>query len=144
MKKTIFRVYFVIAGLLLFAIGTAILFAPTAFHAANGVALGSSNPNLLSEIRAPGALLAGSGILVLMGAFRQARRSQAAQLSLLVFGTFGVARLVSIVLDGIPSASLLGATVLELSMASVGLLILLQRRSQVSRPMRVSGRGVIV
>ncbi|MCR9183998.1 MAG: DUF4345 domain-containing protein [Halieaceae bacterium] len=143
MKKTIFRVYFVIAGLLLFAIGTAILFAPTAFHAANGVALGS-HPNLLSEIRAPGALLAGSGILVLMGAFRQARRAQAAQLSLLVFGTFGVARLVSIVLDGIPSASLLGATVLELSMASVGLLILLQRRSQVSRPMRVSGRGVIV
>ena len=129
MKNPMTVTYLVIAGLLLLAIGSAILLAPHAFHGSNGIILGD-NPNLLSEIRAPGGLLAGSGIIVLMGAFRTRLRTPAVQLATLVYGSFGAARLVSVVFDGVPSSSIVGATVLELVVAVVGLAMLLQSRAR--------------
>ena len=128
MKNTTTVIYLVIAGLLLLAIGGAILLAPDAFHGSNGITLGG-NPNLLSEIRAPGGFLASSGIVILIGAFRSQRRSRAVQLSVLVYGSFGVARLVSMALDGMPSPSIVGATVLEWIVAIIGLVILWRWRA---------------
>jgi hypothetical protein len=122
MKTRVTVIYLVVAGLLLLTIGTAILFAPHAFHGSNGVALGG-NPNLLSEIRAPGGLLFCSGFLILLGAFRQRIRIRAAQLTVLVYGSFGMARLVGVALDGMPSSSIVGAMLLELIVALVGLVI---------------------
>ena len=65
MKNSITTVYLAMAGLLLLGIGSSLLFTPHAFHGSNGIFLGS-NPNLLSEIRAPGGLLAANGILALI------------------------------------------------------------------------------
>ena len=127
MKNTTTVIYLVISGLLLLVIGAAILLAPHAFHSSNGIALGD-NPNLLSEIRAPGGLLAASGIIILIGGFRPPLRSQALQLTTLVYGSFGVARLISMAMDGMPSNSIVGATVLEFVVASIGLALLLQTR----------------
>ena len=127
MKNTMTAIYLVIAGFLLLVIGGAILLAPHAFHGGNGVALGD-NPNLLSEIRAPGGLLASSGIVILIGAFRTQWRLRSVQLTTLIYGSFGVARLVSMALDGVPSASIVGATLLELIVALVGLVMLWQWR----------------
>jgi len=132
-KNLAIVIYLFAAGSLLLVIGTAILFAPNAFHGNNGIALGS-NPNLLSEIRAPGALLAASGILILMGAFRNDMRSRAAQISVLVYGSFGIARVVSIALDGMPSSSLIGAMVLEFTVAILGLAVLSGGRASALRP----------
>ncbi len=129
MKATTTVIYLVISGLLLLVIGAAILLAPHAFHGSNGIALGD-NPNLLSEIRAPGGLLAASGIIILVGGFRPLLRSQAVQLTTLVYGSFGVARLMSIAMDGMPSDSIVGATVLEFVVASIGLALLLQSRAR--------------
>ena len=129
MKNTTTVIYLVISGLLLLVIGAAILLAPHAFHGSNGIALGD-NPNLLSEIRAPGGLLAASGIIILIGGFRPLLRSQAVRLTTLVYGSFGVARLISMALDGMPSNSIVGATVLELIVASIGLALLLQTRAR--------------
>ena len=129
MKNTMTVIYLVIAGLLLLAIGGAILLAPHAFHGSNGIILGD-NPNLLSEIRAPGGLLAVSGIVILLGTLRLRLRASAVQLTTLVYGSFGLARLVSMVLDGMPSSSIVGATSLELIVAFVGLVILRRARVQ--------------
>lgn len=129
MKTTMTVIYLVISGLLLLVIGAAILLAPHAFHGSNGIALGD-NPNLLSEIRAPGGLLAASGIIILIGGIRPLLRSQALQLTTLVYGSFGVARLMSIAMDGMPSDSIVGATVLEFVVASIGLALLLQTRAR--------------
>ena len=41
-----------------------------------------------------------------------------------VYGSFGLARLLSLVLDGTPSSGLLGAAAIELIVASIGLVIL--------------------
>lgn len=129
MKNTMTVIYLVIAGLLLVAIGGAILLAPHAFHGGNGIILGD-NPNLLSEIRAPGGLLAVSGIVILLGALRLRLRASAVQFATLVYGSFGLARLVSMALDGMPSSSIVGATSLELIVAFVGLVILRRARVQ--------------
>ena len=127
MKNTMTVIYLVIAGLLLLAIGSAILLAPHAFHGSNGIALGK-NPDLLSEIRAPGGLLASSGIVILIGAIRRQLRSRSVQLTTLVYGSYGVARLPSMALDGMPSSLIVGVTALELIVALVGLAILWKRR----------------
>ncbi|MDJ0712386.1 MAG: DUF4345 domain-containing protein [Woeseiaceae bacterium] len=129
MKNTMTVIYLVIAGLLLLTIGSAILLVPHAFHGSNGIVLGD-NPNLLSEIRAPGGLLAASGAMILVGAFRVRLRASAVQLTTLVYGSFGLARLVSMALDGMPSNSIVGATVLEFVVASIGLVLLLQTRAR--------------
>ena len=128
MKNPMTVTYLVIAGLLLLAIGGSILIAPHAFHGSNGITLGD-NPNLLSEIRAPGGLLAGSGIVILTGAFRRQLRSWAVELTALVYGSFGVARLISMALDGVPSSLMMGATLLELIVAFLGFVILWRSRA---------------
>jgi hypothetical protein len=126
MKSWLTLTFLCISGLLLLGIGGAILWVPQTFHAANGIHLGD-DPNLLSEIRAPGGLLTGAAILILLGTFRPGMRSLAVLLTTLTYGTFGLARLLGLVLDGMPSSGLMGATVLELIVAAIGLTILWSR-----------------
>ncbi|MEM9089035.1 MAG: DUF4345 domain-containing protein [Cyanobacteria bacterium P01_F01_bin.53] len=114
-----------ISGLLLLAIGGTILLVPHAFYASDGIML-SSNPSLLSEIRAPGGLLATSALLILTSTFRENLRSLAMTLTVLVYGSFGLSRLVGLCLDGMPSNNLVMATVVELTVAAIGLLILVR------------------
>ena len=111
------------AALLLLAIGGTILLIPHTFYANDGITLGN-NPSLLSEIRAPGGLLASSGLLILLGAFRSHLRSLSITLTALVYGAFGLSRLIGFALDGMPSSSLVIATGVELTMAVIGLVLL--------------------
>ncbi len=123
MKNTITTIYLIASGALLVAIGGTLLLTPHAFHGGNGIALGD-NPNLLSELRAPGGLLLSCGVFILLGAARHSLRTMAVQMSVLVYSSFGVARVVSAVLDGIPSAGIVGAALIELTVALVGLVVL--------------------
>ena len=112
-----------LSGLLLLAIGSAILLAPHAFHGSNGIVLGD-DPSLLSEVRAPGGLLAASAALILLGTIRRSLRSLAMILTVLVYGSFGLARLLGLALDGMPSSGLVASTAIELIVAAIGLVIL--------------------
>ena len=116
-------IFLFLSGLLLLGIGSTILLAPQAFHASNGIVLGD-DPSLLSEVRAPGGLLTASSVLILLGTFRRSLRSLAMVLTVLVYGSFGLARLLGLALDGIPSIGLVGSTAIELIVAAIGLLIL--------------------
>ena len=116
-------IFLFLSGLLLLAIGSAILLAPHAFHASNGIVLGD-DPSLLSEVRAPGGLLAASAVLILLGTFRRSSRSLAMILTVLVYGSFGLGRLLGLALDGIPSSGLVASTAIELIVAAIGLVIL--------------------
>ena len=121
--KPVTSIFLTVSGLLLLAIGGTILFVPHAFYASDGIVLGQ-DPSLLSEIRAPGGLLATSGLLILIGIFRPALRSLALMLTVLVYGSFGLSRLLSLYLDGMPSNSLMIAMVVELVVAGIGLVML--------------------
>ena len=127
MRQTIQTAYLTLTGLLLLAIGGAILIAPRAFYASNDIALGH-DPTLLSEIRAPGGLLWATAILALISVARQHMRSFTTPLLVLVYGSFGLARLVSITQDGIPAQPIISAMILELSVAVIGVAILRQQQ----------------
>ena len=124
--KPLTIVFLSVSGLLLLAIGGAILLVPHVFYASDGIVLGS-DPSLLSEIRAPGGLLATSALLILAGTFRPNMRSLSVTLTVLIYGSFGLSRLVSLTLDGRPSDSLAIATVVELVVSAMGLIILFRQ-----------------
>lgn len=107
-----------LAGILVALIGTAILFAPGPFFAANGIAL-AADAALLSEIRAPGALLAVSGGVLVYLALWDLFLDLAALGACALFGAYGAGRLISFVADGSPGAGLLAATAIELAIALV-------------------------
>ncbi len=109
-----------ISGVTALAIGTLITLTPHAFYASYGIALGQ-DPNLLNELRAPGAGLAVFGALMLAGVFRSTMAPIAFAVALTVFLAFPLGRIVGIVVDGIPSGSVIGALVFEVVIA--GLLI---------------------
>ncbi|GAB5430887.1 DUF4345 domain-containing protein [Rhodobacteraceae bacterium R_SAG7] len=116
-----------ISGVTACAIGTLIALAPHAFYASYGITLGQ-DPNLLNELRAPGAGLAVFGALMLAGMFRAAMVPIALGVALTVYLAFPAGRIVGIVLDGMPAGSVIGALGFEILIA--GLLLV------AFRPMR--------
>ncbi|MBE9031034.1 DUF4345 domain-containing protein [filamentous cyanobacterium LEGE 11480] len=133
MKSSLTPIFLFLSGLMLLTVGGASLFVPHLFYAHDGILLGH-DPSLLSEIRASGGLLTGSSMVLLMGAVRPVLRSLAVTLSVLVYGSFGLARLLGLAIDGMPSDSLLMAMIVELVVAAIGLVIL-GRKSEAASTM---------
>ena len=109
MLKTIL----IISGLIASGVGAAILFSPVAFYASYGIEPGG-NINLLNEIRAPGGALLASGILITSGAFVDKLAFTAVVISTLLYLSYGLSRVMSIVIDGMPAEGLVQAAVLEI------------------------------
>ena len=130
MKSSLTPIFLFLSGLMLLTVGSGSLVAPHFFYAYDGILLGH-DPSLLSEIRASGGLLTASGFVLLMGTVRSSLRSLAIALSILVYGSFGLSRLLGLTMDGMPSNSLLMAMMIELAVASIGLAIL-YRQSKVA------------
>jgi len=107
-----------IGGITALAIGTFIALAPHAFYASYGIML-RQDPNLLNELRAPGAGLAVFGALMLAGIVRAAMARTAIAVALTVFLAFPVGRIVGIVMDGMPSGSVIGALAFEIIIAAL-------------------------
>lgn len=120
-----------ITGLAALGIGLVIVTAPASFYATYGIILGS-DPNLLSELRAPGANLAALGLIILAGAFRQGMHHLAAFLGATVFLAYAFGRIVSMALDGIPSSGLVQATLIELVIGGLCAALLWRGRSRIS------------
>lgn len=110
------RIALAVSGITALAIGSVILFAPHAFYASYGIALGQ-DPNLLSELRAPGAGLAALGAIMLAGLARAAIAPASLVAALAVYLAFPLGRIVSIAVDGLPSGSVLGALAIEIVIA---------------------------
>ena len=120
-----------IAGLAALGIGLAITAAPASFYATYGIALGS-DPNLLSELRAPGANLAALGTLIMAGTVRQDMQRLATFLGATVFLAYAFGRIVSMVLDGMPSSGLVQAALIELVIGGLCVALLWRGRSRSS------------
>ena len=107
------------AGIIALGIGLAILSDPSGFYAGYGVDIGA-DPNLRSELRAPGANLAVLGAIILAGAVWSVWARISAILGAAVFLAYGVGRVVSMALDGYPGQGLVEAAVIEFV---IGLLV---------------------
>lgn len=124
MRQFLFKGLAAVSGLILIGIGAALLFAPHSFAASNGIVL-DGGPNQLSEVRAPGGLLLVGGVIVLAGGFRQHLLKISLGVASLIYGSYGLSRLWSMVSDGLPSATLTQAAVLELILGAFSLAALL-------------------
>jgi uncharacterized protein DUF4345 len=130
MKSTSFeKIALGLAGLTAFTIGAFILFMPHAIYSSYGITLGQ-NASLLSELRAPGAGLAGFGLLMLLGIWRNAVLPLAMAAALTVFIAFPAGRLVGLAVDGMPSGNVVGALVVELIIAALCLAAFRRRLRQ--------------
>lgn len=126
MKRFVTPALLLVAGALLVVIGGFLLVDPHEFFGQNGVVLGD-DPNLMSEIRAPAGLLIASGLLIAWSARIERLGLVGLALTALVYGSYGVSRLVSIGLDGLPSEGIVAATLVELVVGGFAMVSLVIR-----------------
>ncbi len=126
-NSRVLKAILLISGLIAAGFGGVILLMPVAFYAENGVGLGG-NVSLLNEIRAPGGAMLASGILVMSGAFVARLAFTATVMSAVLYLAYGLSRVLSILVDGVPIDGLVQATVLELVVGLVCLFALARYR----------------
>jgi len=112
----------VISALVALGVGGAILAVPDAFFGSNGITLGP-NVNLRNEIRAPGGALVGTGLMMLIGALFARMANTGLLIAATIFLGYGTARLLSMVVDGLPESGLVAATGLELAIGLLNLAV---------------------
>ncbi|MGC3940317.1 DUF4345 domain-containing protein [Roseobacter sp. EG26] len=122
MLNIVNRLALVLSGLILVGAGGTMLLAPEVLHAKNGVTLGN-DPNLLSEIRAPGGFLFLAGLTIAASAAQDRFVCLGLGLAALVYSSFGVARVYSIFVDGFPVQSLVLVTGLELGVGTLAAIL---------------------
>ncbi len=69
---------------------------------------------MLNEIRASGGALLASGILIMSGAFVEKLAFTAVVVSTLLYLSYGLSRVMSMVIDGMPVESLVQAAAIEI------------------------------
>ena len=130
MKKNRFvKILLIVSGIIGIGIGFALLFFPVAFEASAGIHLGE-DVNLLSETRSPGGVLLVGGVIILLGAFISKLTYTSIQLSSLIYLSYGLSRIVSIIFDGIPNESLIIALAIELLVGLISLFVLIRFNSK--------------
>lgn len=102
-----------VAGSLAALMGGAIVIDPAAFHAVGGVRIGE-DAGVSNEMRAAGGGILMVGLLALAGAFRTAIRDIALTANAAVYSGYGLARIYSFLVDGIPGSTLVWIAALEL------------------------------
>lgn len=85
---------------------------------------------LLSELRAPGGLLFACGLLIVRSALNSDYYERGLQTSVLVYGSYGVVRLLAFALDGQPPMEILAATGIELVLCGLSLLAMYKLRGK--------------
>ncbi|MHA7901574.1 MAG: DUF4345 domain-containing protein [Henriciella sp.] len=118
MSRILTRGVLTVSGAILGLIGGALMFAPKAFLETSHVFI-DRDPGLMSELTAPSGILIITGALMMLGAFKLRFSNLALLIGAIVYGSYGLGRLVSMVLHGLPSESLITATVIEFAVAAV-------------------------
>jgi hypothetical protein len=108
-----------LSGFIGVVVGAAILFYPVPFYATSRIELGG-NISLLNEIRASGGSLLATGILVMLGVFVEKLTYTALVVSTLTYLSYGLSRLLSMTVDGLPTKDLIVVAGLEIVIGLIG------------------------
>ena len=94
----------------LVAVGIAgtILFAPEVFYAGYGIEIGG-DATLVNELKAPAGALLVAGLLMFAGVFRTELVKVSLTTASVVYLSYGLSRLLSMALDGLPNSGLVSA-----------------------------------
>lgn len=112
-------------GAIAIGIGFALLFFPIAFETSAGIFL-DKNISLLSEIKAYGGIILSSGVIILLGAFINRLLPLSIGLSSLLYLSIGISRILSMFIDGIPTQTLVLATIAEITIGLISLFVFLK------------------
>jgi len=111
-NSKVLKAILVVAGLVASVIGSLIVTMPETFYATNGIEL-AGNVSLLNEIRAAGAALLATGLLIIAGALVSSLTFTSTLVAALLYLSYGLSRILSMAIDGLPAEGLLQAAVLE-------------------------------
>ena len=120
------------AGLLATGIAATILAAPDPFYAGYGIDI-SSNVSLANELKAPAGALFAAGLLMLVGVVKLEYAVTSLAVASVIYLSYGLSRLLSITVDGIPHSALVSAAMLELALGAVCLLGFVRLRMNARR-----------
>ena len=121
------RLVLLISGLVAVAIATAILFAPGAFYTGYGIEI-AGNPTLANELKAPMGVLLIAGLLMLGGVVRRELATTSLSVAAVIYLSYGLSRLSSMIMDGAPHSGMVSATGVELIIGAICLLTLFRVR----------------
>lgn len=128
MRRATFTGILGVLALTLVVFGGWRLVDPVGFYTFSGLDLPDA-PGLLSEVRAAGAVMAVSGLVVGLGALRPAWSHTAVVLAAVVFLALGLGRLLGIAVDGSPGAGVVQGMVIELVLGVLALGAFIRHRS---------------
>jgi len=131
-NSNVVKTVLILSGLIASGIGGAIVFDPVIFYATYGIELAGNN-SLFNEIRAPGGALLASGILIMLGAFVDKLTFTSVVVSTLIYLSYGLSRILSIAIDGMPAEGLVQAAVLEIVIGLVCVFVLVKYRENLKR-----------
>jgi len=126
-NSKLLKLVLLVSGLIAIGIGAVILFMPATFYATYGIELGS-DASLVNEIKAPGGGLLAMGLLMLAGVFIGDFAFASTVIASAVYSSYGLSRLLSMAIDGMPDGGLVAAAAFELAIGAVSLLALLRYR----------------
>ncbi len=132
-KSKLVKSLLVISGIIGIIIGGSLLFIPVSFQATAGIDL-RGNVSLLSEMRASGGAILVVSVLVMLGVFIAKLTFASVVLTCLFYLSYGVSRIFSIIIDGMPSESLIIATIVEMVIGLLSLLVLVSFREKQNKP----------
>ncbi|MDJ0941617.1 MAG: DUF4345 domain-containing protein [Woeseiaceae bacterium] len=115
------------SALIAIAIALTILFAPDVFYSGYGIEV-VGNATLANELKAPAGTLLIAGLLMFAGVFRRDLAVFSLATATVVYLSYGLSRVISIVLDGVPHSGMISAAGIELLVGAICLATLLQTR----------------
>lgn len=118
MRRIGTRILLVGSGAMLSLIGGALMLNPKLFLTMNE-AIVEYEPSLMSEVTAPTGLMVITGAYMMLGAAKLRYANLGLLIGGIVFGSYGISRLISQKLHGMPSDQLIVATEIELFIAAL-------------------------
>lgn len=123
------RTILLLAGLPGVWVGLSLLLTPVSFQAGNGIDL-AGDVNLLSETRSAGGALAVIGAMIMSGVVVAELAWFSTLLTIAVYLAYGLSRMLSISVDGIPHDALLYAAAAELAIGLMGVFAWMKYRAK--------------
>jgi hypothetical protein len=117
-----------VSGLVAIGIAGTILLAPEMFYTPYGIEVGG-DATLVNELKAPAGPLLAAGLLIFAGVFRTDITKVSLTTAAVVYLSYGLSRLLSMAMDGLPGSGLVSAAGIELGIGAVCLLALLRVRT---------------
>lgn len=127
--STLVKLTLFLSGTIATGVGAGILMVPHAFHGSAGLSLGD-DVSMLNEIRASGGLVLVCGLFVFSGAIVPRLAFPATLMSVAVYLAYGLSRVFSMIVDGMPNNTMLQITAIELAVAALCLITLGKQRTQ--------------